>query len=191
MMLFDLAISYLMILLAELGDKSQLVCLVMAMRYRPWPVFSGALLAFVLMNSLAVLFGAAISNWIPENYLALAVSLLFAFFGLHLLSTHPTTELPEQRNGRRGVLWATFLLILLSELGDKTQLAVVGLSATAAPLAVWCGATLALATTSALGAWAGSRIKHDAVLKWLHRLGGVLFLLFALMALLRGLAILD
>ena len=76
----------------------------------------------------------------------------------------------------------TFLLVGLAEFGDKTQLAVAGLGSTGEPAAVWTGATLALAGTSALGVFAGRRLLNRLPLLWIHRISGVFFLLLAVFA---------
>lgn len=70
----------------------------------------------------------------------------------------------------------TFLLIFVAEFGDKTQIAVAGLTSTALPASVWVGATLALTVTSALGIWAGKTILRRFSVTLLHRIGGVLFI---------------
>ena len=53
--------------LAEIGDKSQLVCMTLAARQRPWPVLLGAAAAFAILNVLAVVFGASVAAWLPEQ----------------------------------------------------------------------------------------------------------------------------
>jgi len=175
--------SYLLIFAAEIGDKSQLVCMVLATRHRAFPVILGAICAFALLNALAVMFGMAISNWLPEVYVSLTVAILFAVFGIHALRLKEDgdNENIEEKNSH-GVFLATFLLITIAEFGDKTQIAVVALSSTSIPLAVWIGATIALATTSALGVWAGRTILQKIPLKLLHQISGVFFLLLAIYA---------
>lgn len=61
------ASSFSLIGLAEIGDKSQLVCIALAVRYRAIPVLIGAIAAFALLNLAAVLIGAAVANWLPEH----------------------------------------------------------------------------------------------------------------------------
>ena len=70
----------------------------------------------------------------------------------------------------------------MAEFGDKTQLAVVALSSTHAPVAVWFGATAALATTSALGILAGRTLLQKIPLTLLHRISGAFFLVLAVFA---------
>ncbi len=183
--------SFGLIALAEVGDKSQLVCMALATRYRAWPVLLGATVAFLLLNLLAVMFGAGIAAWLPERASAGVVAALFAAFGVHAL-WHGTEGMeepsPTERSGR-GVFVTTLGLILVAEFGDKTQLAVAGLATSLHAGAIWLGASLALVGLSALAVWAGSALLGRLPLHWLHRGAGVLFLLFAAVAAWRALTL--
>ncbi|OSM04365.1 TMEM165/GDT1 family protein [Magnetofaba australis] len=174
--------AFALIALAEIGDKSQLVCLTLAARHRrARPVIIGAVAAFALLNALAALFGAALSHWIPRPWLLAAVALLFAWFGVQALreaSQSDDEEEPIAASGR-SVAVSAFLLIFLAEMGDKTQLSVAALAGIHPPEAVWLGATMALTFTSALGAVAGKTVFSRLPLALLHRLAGGLFLLMA------------
>ena len=178
--------SFTLIGLAEIGDKSQLVCMTLAARYRPWPVLLGAIVAFALLNIIAVIFGAAAAHWLPESVVMAVVGLLFILFGIHALryTAGQDDEVPDAR-GSHSLFFSTLLLITLAEFGDKTQIAVAGLSSTSDPLAVWLGATLALILTSALGVLAGRTIMQRISIKLLHKISGSLFILMGLLALLR------
>ena len=77
--------TFLLVGLAEIGDKSQLVCMTLAARHRGLPVAIGAVSAFAVLNLLAVVFGAAVAAWLPEWLVTLAVAALFAFFGINAL----------------------------------------------------------------------------------------------------------
>jgi Ca2+/H+ antiporter, TMEM165/GDT1 family len=175
--------SFLLIFAAEIGDKSQLVCMVMAARHRAFPVMVGSALAFAVLNTLAVVFGAALANWIPEAMTYAIVAVLFLIFGIQAMRVEeePHRECASPPSGR-GIFLATFALIFVAEFGDKTQLAVVGLSSTSIPLAVWVGATTALILTSALGIWAGCTVLQRIPIKLLHRVSGVFFIILALFA---------
>jgi putative Ca2+/H+ antiporter (TMEM165/GDT1 family) len=178
--------TYLLIALAEFGDKSQLVCMTLAARHRGMPVALGAVASFALLNLLAVLFGAAVAAWLPEWLVTAVVAVLFAFFGINSLrfEDDEDDEEVEEKPGH-GVFATTFLMIFLAEFGDKTQIAVAGMGSTTEAAAVWTGATLALATTSVLGVYAGRRLLNRLPLVWIHRVSGVFFLLLAALATLR------
>lgn len=173
--------SFALIAAAEMGDKSQLVCMTLASRHRALPVLLGAVAAFAFLNTLAVAFGVTIAHWLPSYVVAGAVAVLFAAFGIHALRVTEDDDEDEELVEKSGhsIFFTTFLLITVAEFGDKTQLAVVALSSTALPVAVWLGSTAALATTSALGVLAGRTVLQTIPLTLLHRLSGVVFLLLA------------
>jgi putative Ca2+/H+ antiporter (TMEM165/GDT1 family) len=172
--------SFALIAAAEIGDKSQLVCMTLASRHRAAPVIWGAIFAFAFLNTLAVVFGAAIAKWLPDYLVATTVALLFGGFGLHALLNHHEDDDEEvvEKSGH-GIFFTTFLLITVAEFGDKTQLAVVAFSSTALPFAVWVGATLALVFTSGLGVLAGRTVLQRIPLTLLHRISGLIFLLLS------------
>ena len=174
------ATSLALIAAAEIGDKSQLVCMTLASRHRAMPIMLGAIAAFAFLNTLAVVFGVAIASWLPEYIVAATVAFLFAAFGIHALHVNEENDNEEvQEKSGHGIFFTTFLLITMAEIGDKTQLAVVALSSTAAPIAVWLGSTVALASTSALGIIAGRTILQKIPLVLLHKISGVIFLSLA------------
>jgi putative Ca2+/H+ antiporter (TMEM165/GDT1 family) len=152
-------------------------------------VILGATTAFIVLNALAVLFGAGVAAWIPERVTAGLVALLFGAFGIHALYKQDDSKSEDvvERSGH-GIFFTTLLLILVAEFGDKTQIAVAGLAGSLAPLPVWLGATAALVMVSVLGVWAGRTVLQRLPLLWLHRISGGVFLLFALLATWRALA---
>lgn len=175
--------SYLLILVAEIGDKSQLVCMVLAARYRATPVIFGSILAFMLLNTLAVIFGVAMTEFLPQKVILAIVAMLFTAFAFHAFrAKHHQEDEKVTLMSNRYLLLSIFLLITVAEIGDKTQLAVVALSSSSNPVAVWTGATLALFTTSALGVWAGRTILQKIPMVILHRISGSFFLLLAVFA---------
>jgi Ca2+/H+ antiporter, TMEM165/GDT1 family len=178
--------TFFLVAFAEIGDKSQLVCMTLAARHRGLPVIIGAIAAFAVLNLLAVLFGAAVAAWLPDWLVILAVAVLFAGFGISALryTEKDGDEDIEEKPGH-GIVATTFLLIFLAEFGDKTQLAVAGMGSTSAPSAVWTGATAALAVTSILGVLAGRKLLNRLPLKWIHRISGIFFLLLAIFAVTR------
>ena len=179
--------TFSLIVLAEIGDKSQLVCMTLAARYRPWPVLLGAIVAFAFLNGLAVVFGAAVAHWLPESVVLGVVGILFLLFGLHALrrANDQEADAVPERLASHSLLLSTLLLITLAEFGDKTQIAVAGLGGTTDPVAVWIGATLALSAASALGVLAGRTILQRLSVSLLHRLSGGVFIVLGVLALLR------
>lgn len=189
--LITVSTTFGLVALAELGDKTQLVCMTLAARHPPVPVLLGAIIAFAILNLLAVLFGAAAAAWLPQWLVAAAVAVLFALFGFKALREAGEDSVEVRERSGRSVLVSAFALIFLAELGDKTQLAVAGLASTHAALPVWVGGTIALALTSALGVWAGQTLLRRLPIRVLHRVSGILFLALAAIAAWRAFSAFD
>ncbi|MGR9105314.1 MAG: TMEM165/GDT1 family protein [Gammaproteobacteria bacterium] len=185
--------SFSLIAAAEIGDKSQVVCMTLAARYhRAGPVLLGAIAAFAMLNFLAVAFGVIVATWVPEIYLMTVVALLFTLFGIHALGIHEDDEAGAVAvKGKGNMFLTTFALITVAEFGDKTQLAVAGLGSTMIPASVWAGATVALAVTSAFGVWAGKSFLRKLPINRLHRISGLIFLGLAIAACYRIVLSLD
>lgn len=181
--------SFLLVFLAEIGDKSQLVCMTLAAKHRHWPVLLGAVTGFAVINLLAVLFGTVVASWIPAFWLALIVAGLFGFFGIQsLLMKDDLDDENAELLSNKSVFITALLMIFIAEFGDKTQLAVAGLASTYHGVPVWIGATLALLVTTALGVWVGQRLLKRLPLRLIQKFSGVLFLLLALVALYQAFA---
>lgn len=183
--LLDLAQTFALILLAELGDKSMLACVALGARLRAGPVILGALLAFSGLNALGVLFGASVGAALPPGVVAAIVAGLFLAFGAVTLwsGDDDDDEAPDaaQTTGRSALL-TTMSLLFFAELGDKTQLAVAALASDHHPVAVWAGATAGLTLTSALGVWAGQALLTRLPKRGLRLAAGALFLAFGAVA---------
>ncbi len=181
------ATTFGLVFLAEMGDKSQLVCMALAARHHHRPVLAGAVAAFALLNALAVVFGAGLAHYVPERLLAAAVAFLFGVFGILSLRAKPAQSTEEiKERGGHGVFVTTFLMIFLAEMGDKTQLAVAGMAGTQPAMPVWLGATLALCATSALGVLAGRKLLTRVPLHRVQQISGVFFLVLAAFAVTRA-----
>jgi Ca2+/H+ antiporter, TMEM165/GDT1 family len=180
-----LGTTFALISLAEVGDKSQLVCMTLAARHRGLPVFIGVSLAFILLNILAVVFGASVAAWVPEWAMALTVGLLFALFGLQMLRGNgdDEDEGEVQEKSGRSIIFTAFIMIFMAEFGDKTQISVAALSGNYDPVFVWIGGTAALIFISALGIVAGTKLLNKIPENSLHRISGIFFLVLAAISL--------
>jgi putative Ca2+/H+ antiporter (TMEM165/GDT1 family) len=171
------------IFLAELGDKTQLTAMALAVRF-PWKkTFIGIAAAFALLNVGAVVLGKILFAFLPLFWIKLASAGLFLFFGIATLRGNKCDmekNGAEKKNfGGRGAIVTSFLMILIAELGDKTQLVTAALAAQHdAPLAVFTGSTLALWSVSLLGIFAGRQLIRIIPLSYIHRAAASLFIIF-------------
>lgn len=175
--------SFLVVVLAEMGDKTQLVALALAARYRrPWTVMLGILLATTANHALAASAGVWVSRLLPPAALAWALAASFIGFGIWTLvpDRAPATAAPT----RWGPLFTTTVIFFLAEMGDKTQLATVALGARfeVAGL-VTVGTTLGMLAADGLVVFGGSHLTRLVSQVMLRRTTAVLFLVLGLIAL--------
>ncbi len=148
--------SFISVFVAEFGDKTQLVSLSMACRYPPLQVLAGAMTALALVLGLAVGVGGLIAAYIPDVVVAVVSGVFFVIMGLFTLARREDGAL-EQRPGKAG-FYQTLVLVFLAEMGDKTQMATMLLSANfGRPLVVFGGAMAAMLLNHALAIFLGRR----------------------------------
>jgi putative Ca2+/H+ antiporter (TMEM165/GDT1 family) len=184
-----IASSFSLLFLAEMGDKSQLIAMTLACRFHRTPVVIGVLSAFLVLNVLAVLAGGALFEWVPQRLVLTAAGGLFLYFAYRSWRDGEDADETEETVAiaAHGVVVTSFLMIFLAELGDKTQLAMVGLVAgTGAPWSVLVGGTLALWSVSVIGILVGGSLLRRVSPVWMHRVAALLFLLFGLLALIQA-----
>jgi len=166
--------------LAELGDKTQLLTFGFAARYSFWQVMSAVCAATAILMAVAVVFGALISRFIPQFYVSLAAGLFFLYFGLQTIFAR-AGEGATGGDGGRSPFVSVFAGFFLAELGDKTQLAALALTAKyGAPLAVWLGASLGMIAVNFLSVLAGRFARGLVEPRWLKYGGAAVFLYFGL-----------
>ena len=171
--------------LAEMGDKTQLLALVLAARYRqPVPVALGILAATLANHALAAAAGAWVAAALGGAALrwVLGVSFL-AMAAWTLIPDRPGDEAP--RRGRLGAFGATLVAFFLVEMGDKTQLATAALAARyAAIVPVVAGTTLGMLIADVPAVLLGERLLRRVPMKWLQRAAAALFALLGVSGLL-------
>lgn len=161
-----LFVSTLAVAVAEIGDKTQLLALVLAARYRkPWPIIAGILVATVLNHALAAWFGSLVSGWISPEVLRWGVVLSFVAVAAWALVPDKLDE-DEVKPPRFGAFVATLIAFFIVEIGDKTQVATVVLAAQYSPLwQVIAGTTLGMAIANVPVVLLGSRFAAKLPLK--------------------------
>jgi len=180
--------SFLVVALAEMGDKTQLVALSMASRYRrPWTVLLGILIATTVNHALASSVGVWAATRMPAGVVQWVLALGFIGFGIWTLVPDSSVELA--RLPAWGPLVTTAVVFFLAEMGDKTQLATVALAARfGSPAIVTAGTTLGMLAADALAVFAGSYLATRLPMVWIRRAAAVLFFVFGLAIILQLLA---
>ena len=201
-------ISFVLVGLAELGDKSQLLLLGFAARYRPFKVVLGAAIAIAILQAVSVGLGQAVGALLPERLVAFVAGALFVGFGI--VTWRGASSAEEDEEGGRtlalGPVLTVAAALLLAELGDKTQLMTVSIAAdpaaalrTLGAIAEGITAPAAGALSTAFGVWLGSSVGFllaDAIAivvgavlgaklpkQTIARFSGVIFVLFGLITL--------
>lgn len=177
-------IAFAVVFVAELGDKTQLVALSFATRYRTVVVLAGITTAYAVTNGISVVVGGLLGAALPTT--AIAVVGALAFFGFAIwtfLDDDDDDGGGDALAGGRSVFFSIVGAMVVAELGDKTMLATATLAAREAPVATWIGATLGITASGALavfvGRWMGDRLPRRAT-----RIGAaVLFAVFGVLLL--------
>ncbi|HYB40634.1 MAG TPA: TMEM165/GDT1 family protein [Candidatus Methylomirabilis sp.] len=176
--------SFLVVALAEMGDKTQLVALSLSSRYRrPWLVMGGILVATVLNHALASTLGAWVAGMVPVPVLAWVLGVSFIAFGVWTLFPDRAGETAEGRGW--GPLLTTVVVFFLAEMGDKTQLATVALAARYhTALTVTIGSTMGMLAADGLAVFAGARLARLVDMRYVRWLAAALFFAFGAAAIL-------
>jgi putative Ca2+/H+ antiporter (TMEM165/GDT1 family) len=173
--------------LAEMGDKTQLLALVLAARFRkPWPIVLGILVATLANHAMAGALGAWITTVISPQTLRWILAASFMAMALWMLIPDKLDEnAVDGKLPRFGVFGTTTLLFFLAEMGDKTQIATVMLAARYDAWAwVVAGTTLGMMLANAPVVWLGARITRMVPLRVVHIVSALIFAGLGLAALL-------
>jgi len=185
-------VSFGLIFFAELGDKSQLVALWFATRYRWWLVIAGVTVATLLVHLASTTIGASADALLPEPVLLIVVGVSFFVFAAWGLrgDTLDEAERPFART-----MWGAFGLVttafFLAELGDKTQLATVSLGGSEEDfVGVWLGSTAGMVAADALAIVAGVLLGKRLPERLMAIVAAVLFAVFGVLAIARAVILL-
>ncbi len=172
--------------LAEMGDKTQLLALVLAARFRkPWPIVLGIFVATIANHAMAGALGAWVTTQLSPQALRWILGASFIAMAAWMLVPDKLEEDTDKKTPRFGVFGTTVLLFFLAEMGDKTQIATVMLAARyEAYFAVVAGTTLGMMLANAPVVWLGERMTRLVPLRVVHIVSALIFLAFGLFALL-------
>jgi len=186
--------SFVLVALAELGDKTQIAVITLSSRFKAFSVFSGAMLAFLLTTGIAVAVGEALTLVLPLIWIRITAAIIFFIFGFYtvVFIVLKRGETQVKTTKTRNAVFSSFSLITLMELGDKTQFAVIALSAQYEfPLLVYVGVMLAFTLITGLGATVGVALTKLVPLKHIQLGSGIIFILLGIVFLANALPMLG
>ena len=172
-------VSTSVVALAEMGDKTQLLSLILAARYRkPLPIIFEILAATLLNHAMAGALGAWLSSLMSPTTLSWVMAAAFIGMGLWILVPDKLDEddvaLPKKQ---MGVFFATLSAFFLAEMGDKTQFATIALAAQYSDVfTVVLGTTLGMMMANAPAVYLGNRFAQRLPTKIVHIVAAVIFI---------------
>ena len=186
-MLTAFFISLAVVALSEMGDKTQLLALLLAARFRkPVPILIAIFLATVVNHGVSAVLGQWITTVLNPIVLLWIVSLGFIAMAVWMLIPDQLDDESESINKwqKYGVFGATFVLFFLAEIGDKTQIATVALAARFDSIGwVTLGTTLGIMLVNAPAVFIGNKLAEKLPISLIHKIGALVFLVIGLAAL--------
>jgi putative Ca2+/H+ antiporter (TMEM165/GDT1 family) len=181
-------LAFGVIFVAELGDKSQLMALAFAARYRAVPILIGITIATAVVHAFSVAVGAVAGVALPTRLISIVAGVaFFAFAAWTLRGDHLTEEEASQaEKSNRSAIIAASVAFFLAELGDKTMLATITLATHEGLFGTWAGSTVGMVAADALaivvGQQLGTRLPDRAI-----RIGAaVAFVVFGVILVFEG-----
>ncbi len=178
-------ISTGIVALAEMGDKTQLLSLVLAARFRkPWPIVWGILVATLANHALAGAVGSWVTTLLGPDVLRWVLGLSFIAMAVWMLIPDKLDDEDGDAAPRMGVFMTTVVAFFLAEMGDKTQIATVMLAAQYNAWAwVVAGTTLGMMLANAPVVWLGDAITQRVPIRLVHIVSAVIFAALGIVAL--------
>ncbi|WP_067968986.1 TMEM165/GDT1 family protein [Nocardiopsis trehalosi] len=168
--LAGLVFSSFAVFIAEMGDKTQLVAMSLASRYRALTVILGITAATAVVHIASVVIAEVLGAALPTDWITLVAGVAFLFFGAWTLRGDEMTDKDEERAASRrirSVFITVFTVFLIAELGDKTMLTTIAIGTQYDWLPVWIGSTAGMvaadAIAIAIGAVLGKKLPENAI----------------------------
>jgi len=181
--------AFTIILLAELGDKSMIAVITLSSKHPKRLVFAATILALTLVSAVGVVVGQVLFDYVPENIITIGAGLLFLAFGILTIALPEKKSAPKElKDMRWGAFWSTFALMAMMELGDKTQLSIIALSAEyGEPWLILIGSVLAFVVVTLAGVLLGAEIGKRVPERYIKLGSAAIFIIFGLIFLAQGL----
>lgn len=171
-------ISLIYVFVAEMGDKTQLVALAFATKFKTLTVLAGVFIATFAVHLLSVLLGEAVSLALPVFWIQLLAGLSFIFFGLWTLRGDSLDDDEVKGASRFGPLLTVATTFFLAELGDKTMLATITIASEQKSfVAVWFGSTIGMVLSDGIAIIVGKVLGKNLPEKLIKYVGAAVFLI--------------
>lgn len=188
-MLSAFLISLAVVALSEMGDKTQLLALLLSARFRkPIPILIAIFLATLVNHGVSAVLGQWITTVLSPTVLLWIVSLGFIGMAVWMLIPDKLDDESESIDKwqKYGVFGATFVLFFLAEIGDKTQIATVALAARFDSVGwVTVGTTLGIMLVNAPAVFIGNKLAEKLPISLIHKFGALVFLIIGVAALIQ------
>ena len=176
-MITELMSAFLLVFVAELGDKTQLLAMMFATRYRPILVLAGIVIGAAFNHGLAVLVGSKLGDMMPLSVLSAIAGFAFIYFAFSSLAEED--QMRGQVRKYRSTLSTVAIAFFVGELGDKTQLAAITLAMDAVyPWIILLGTVSAMLVISAIGIGIGTVIGKNMPERLIKMVSAILFFVF-------------
>jgi Ca2+/H+ antiporter, TMEM165/GDT1 family len=171
------AVSTGVVALGEMGDKTQLLALLLAARFRkPWPIIAGILVATLANHAGASALGSWLTQVVDPTWMRWGLGASFIAVALWMLVPDKADEADAAGTGRWGVFGVTVVAFFLAEMGDKTQIATVMLAARyQALVTVTAGTTLGMMIANVPAVLLGDKAVKFVPIRWVHRIAAIVF----------------
>lgn len=171
------------VVLAEMGDKTQLLAMAFAGKYSWKTVMAGVFAATVLNHFLAVIVGVYLGTSIDASNIRIAASIAFIVFGLWTIRGDKLED-DSTADSRHGPFWTVVITFFLAEMGDKTQFATITLAAQyPSILPVLAGTTTGMMIADGVGILAGSLVNKKIPQKAMKWIAALIFIAFGIVGL--------
>ena len=172
--------SFLLVFVGEMGDKTQLLALVLAARFKkPWAILAGVFVATLLNHALASWAGGFVADQMNRETLKWTLALLFFAFAVWILI--PDKEGDAKMSSGYGAFLTTVVAFFIAEMGDKTQLATIALGARYSSVSVvTVGTTFGMLASNALAVFLGEKLLKRIPMGWIRVFASILFAAFGI-----------
>ncbi len=179
---------FLLIFLAELGDKTQLAVISLSSNHKWTHAFAGAMLAFLAVDGISLAIGGPLLAMLPIQYVQLISGIVFIVFGVYPLLKKEREDKTKLQASKRNSfpLITCFSLIALMELGDKSQILGITIAAETSPILVLIGMLTAFALLTGIAVFLGAKLLAKLPMKWLKIGTSTLFIVIGVFSILNA-----